>query len=215
VTKSVAEVAGERARALRLDAHKSLEDVATAARSYGLRWSTGSVSDFESGRATPSLPTLLVVAAALGDVIGRRVSLTDDLFGGDGFVVINDKLGSIALDKLRVILFGKAVRLTPVKRAPSPTARRRAKAAAALISGPADAVGVLQEFRESDMRMCKNIGVSLDVGATAMAELWQSGRWTGRTFVEERDHRAGPDANAQRRGQISRQLKAELQKVIG
>jgi hypothetical protein len=41
-----------------------------------------------------------------------------------------------------------------------------------------------------------------------MAELW------GRTFVAERDRRAGPDVNAQRRGRISRQLKAELQKAL-
>lgn len=185
MAKTFGEVAGAQARALRKGADKSLEDVAAAARSYGLRWSTGSVSDFESGRATPSLPTLLVVVAALGDVIGRPVSLPDDLFGGSGFVAINDKLDSIALEKFRAILSGKPMRLKP-----------------------AAAGGVLQEFRESDMRMCKNIGVSLDIGAAAMAELW------GRTFVAERDHRAGPDANAQRRGQISRQLKAELQKSI-
>jgi hypothetical protein len=41
-----------------------------------------------------------------------------------------------------------------------------------------------------------------------MAALWR------RTFTAERDNRAGPDANAQRRGQISRQLKADLQEVI-
>jgi hypothetical protein len=68
---------------------------------------------------------------------------------------------------------------------------------------------VLREFSESDARMCKNIGVDRFLGAAAMAALW------GQTFSAERDHRAGPDANAQRRGQISRQLKAELQQVIG
>jgi hypothetical protein len=46
------------------------------------------------------------------------------------------------------------------------------------------------------------------LGAAAMAALW------GRTFTAERDHRAEPDAKAQRRGQISRQLKADLQEVI-
>jgi hypothetical protein len=38
-------------------------------------------------------------------------------------------------------------------------------------------------------------------------------RWK-RTFVAERDRRAGPDANAQRRGQVSRQLKAELKEAL-
>ena len=42
----------------------------------------------------------------------------------------------------------------------------------------------------------------------AMAKLWK------RTFVAERDRRAGPDANAQRKGQISRQLKAQLEKAL-
>jgi hypothetical protein len=68
--------------------------------------------------------------------------------------------------------------------------------------------GLLRDFSESDARMCKNIGVDQVLGAAAMAALWR------RTFTAERDHRAGPDANAQRRGQISRQLKAELQEVI-
>jgi hypothetical protein len=38
-------------------------------------------------------------------------------------------------------------------------------------------------------------------------------RWR-RTFVAERDKRAGADANAQRRGHVSRELKAELRKVL-
>lgn len=67
---------------------------------------------------------------------------------------------------------------------------------------------VRRDFSESDARMCKNIGVDQFLGAAAMAALWR------RTFTAERNHRAGPDANAQRRGQISRQLKAELQEVI-
>jgi hypothetical protein len=62
--------------------------------------------------------------------------------------------------------------------------------------------------RKSDERMCKNIGVDAFLGAAAMTALWR------RTFTAERDNRAGPDANAQRRGQISRQLKADLQEVI-
>jgi hypothetical protein len=53
-----------------------------------------------------------------------------------------------------------------------------------------------------------HLGVDQVLGAAAMAALWR------RTFTAERDNRAGPDANAQRRGQISHQLKADLQEVI-
>lgn len=206
VTKSVAELAGARARELR--GNSTLEDVATAARSYGLRWSTGSVSDFESGRTAPNLSTLLVVAAALGDITGKPVPLTD-LFPGGGFVAINDSL-SIAASKLRAALSGQPPRLMALKPPPSAAALRRAQAAATLVATgkPAGAVAVLQNFRESDARMCKNIGVSLDDGAAAMAKLW------GQPFTAQRDQLAGPDANPQRRGRVSRQLKAELLNVV-
>lgn len=167
-------------------------------RPYGLRWSTGSVGDFESGRATAvNLATLLAVAAALGDVTGRPVTLAD-LFVGKGRVRVSDNW-DVDLAKLRAALSGKAVAIP----------------AAVIMAGATfDAVGtvhyrVLGDFRETDERVCKSIGVDPDVGAAAMAKLWK------RTFVAERDHRAGPGANAQRRGRISRRLKAELQEVIG
>ena len=52
VTNSMAEVAGRNARRLRLNMRPTptLEDLARAVRTYGLRWSTGSVGSFESGR---------------------------------------------------------------------------------------------------------------------------------------------------------------------
>ena len=74
------------------------------------------------------------------------------------------------------------------------------------VTGPMRRVDEKFEFREADARACRDIGVTRERGATMMARLW------GRTFTEERDGRAGPDANAQRRGQISRALKTELAK---
>jgi hypothetical protein len=212
VSKSLAEVAGAQARTLRLAADKSLEDIATAARSYGLRWSTGSVGDFEGGRATASLKTLLVVAAVLRDVTGRPITLAD-LFAGNGSVEITGNL-PVELSELRDMLAGQ-----PVGMLPQQGVRITLK-----LSGPRVVdwpkglhrwhhpelhKRVLDALSESDVRMCKNIGVEPFVGAAAMAKLW------GRTFTAERDDRAGVDANAQRRGRISRQLKAELQELIG
>jgi hypothetical protein len=211
VTKSLAEIAGAQARALRLAADKSLEDVATAARSYGLRWSTGSVGDFEGGRATTSLKTLLVVAAVLRDLTGRPITLAD-LFAGNGPVEITENL-PVDLSELRDMLAGQPVRMLPEQ-----VVRITLK-----LSVPPDVIWperlrgwhhpelhkrVLDALSESDVRMCKNIGVEPFVGAAAMAKLW------GQTFTAERDDRAGLDANAQRRGRISRQLKAELQELI-
>ena len=41
-----------------------------------------------------------------------------------------------------------------------------------------------------------------------MAALW------GKSFTQERDERAGPDANAQKKSRVARQLKAELKAVL-
>jgi hypothetical protein len=48
-----------------------------------LPWTSGRVGDFEAGRTAPSLPTLIAAAAALGDAIGRPVSLAE-LVAGNG-----------------------------------------------------------------------------------------------------------------------------------
>jgi hypothetical protein len=39
-------------------------------------------------------------------------------------------------------------------------------------------------------------------------------RWQGRTFGEERNRRAGGDANQQKKGRISRELRAEIEKAL-
>lgn len=209
---SVSEVAGAEARKLRQDAGKSLEDVARAVRSYGLPWSTGRVGDFESGRAGPDMRTLLVVAAALGTVIGRPVELAD-LFAGSGDVAITDVV-TIKRAVLRATLAGQAVKLPLPKGVESVALTLRIPSNRVIPKGvrgvdPDVLHRVLGELRESDVRMCQRIGVEPYWGAAAMAKLW------GRTFVAERNQRAGPGANPQRRGQISRQLKAELQELMG
>jgi len=187
VARSVAEVAGENARALRLQRPGlTLDLFARVARLYGLPWTSGRVGDFESGRAAPSLPTLYGVALALQQATGQPVTLAD-LFAGNGPVEINDKL-TVQLSALRAALSGG-----PLTDRVIPSGKLSAM------------VGV---FSEADTRMCKSLGITREQGIAAMAKLW------GRPFSVERDSRAEPGANAQRRGQISRQLKAELQKVI-
>ena len=75
------------AQTLRRDADVSLENLALAMQRYGLSWSTGRVGDFKrAGRA--NLATMLTVAAALGDVIGRPVTVAE-LFAGKGPVAID------------------------------------------------------------------------------------------------------------------------------
>jgi transcriptional regulator with XRE-family HTH domain len=216
VTISVAQVVGEGARILRIDAGVTLEEMARAAQLYGLPWTSGRVGDFESGRVAPSLPTLVAVAAALGKAIGRPVTLFE-LVTGQGQVRINETL-SLKKSALRAVLSGGGLEVPNI---PLPAADvLRAQEAINRIAPtaywprrlrtvkPDLRLKVLQNFSESDFRMCKNIGVDQFLGAAAMAALWRH------PFTAERDHRAGPDAKPQRRGHISRQLKSELQEVI-
>ncbi|MGO3148282.1 MAG: helix-turn-helix domain-containing protein [Leucobacter sp.] len=58
----------------------TLDQVAQAGRLYGAPWTATSVRNIEIGQASLTLPTLLVLALALGHIQGRPISLTD-LFG--------------------------------------------------------------------------------------------------------------------------------------
>ena len=180
---TIAQIAGATARALRLGSNVTLEQFATTTKFYGLKWSSGRVSAFESGQTAPTLPTLIIVAAALSDLLGHNVAITD-LLTGKGRVTINDRL-SLTLTTVRSALCeGAAVKAADVT------------------------VDHNQMMSDSDLRMCRNIGVDRDLGAAAMMKLW------GKPFTAKRDELTEPGANAQRRGQVSRRLKAELVKVV-
>jgi transcriptional regulator with XRE-family HTH domain len=186
----MAELVGANVRRLRHEAGANLEDLASFARAHDLPWSTGMVANIEHGRAAPNLTTLLVVAAALSQLLGREVRLAE-LFEGTGPVAISDT-STVDAATVQAALSGGVV--TPLALASKWRAKIRPLG--------------LRGFRESDERMCKQLGISREQGIEAMGELW------GHSFSTERDRRAGADANAQRRGQISRQLKADLQNRI-
>lgn len=185
---SIAKVMGANARALRLGANVTAERFAAAAQSMGLPWNTGRVGQFEFGRIqSADLPTVYAAAAALGQVIGRPVSLTE-LLATDEPVDINDKLTLAP-----AALCGEIVPV-PVSGSLGAGGQLTGKAAPIL---------------ETDHRACEDIPVDREVGVAAMIRLW------GHPLSAERDHRAGEDANAQRRGIISRQLRSELRKELG
>ncbi len=63
---------------------------------------------------------------------------------------------------------------------------------------PSQHLRVFNDFRETDERICKSLGVDPEVGAAVMAKRWKE------TFVAHRDRLAGSGANAQKRGRVSR-----------
>jgi hypothetical protein len=60
----------------------------------------------------------------------------------------------------------------------------------------------------TEHRLAQRLAISQDRLADTSFRLWQ------RTFSEERDRLAGPTANKQKRGQVSRTLQAELEKAL-
>jgi transcriptional regulator with XRE-family HTH domain len=195
VATSVAKVVGKNAQEIRRNRGVTLDRLAAAMKLCGLRWSTGRIGSFESGHVPARIETLYTVALALGQATGRSVKVKDLLAGSDD-VVINDKL-SIGLSDLRDAVSGRPVtagetEMTRKLTAPGPPDMR------------AIAEIAVDEFREADVRVCKKLGVTPQQGALAMGTLW------ARTFSAERDLQARPDDNAQRRGQISRELQKQL-----
>src|SRR5690606_23430305 len=208
------------ARIHRLRHGTKLDDVARSARNYGLRWSTGRVGDLESGRMPTTLPTLLAVAQALGDATGEPISLSD-LTQFDGWVEVNATF-IVRGDAIASALSGQPMKLRArdirgvteqVRKTANQAFERWAEDNAMLGRFGEDlpileVQRVMHEAGVAEQRITKELEVSANVLAVLSLKLW------GSSFSAERDRRAGIDANAQRRGQVTRQMKQELRRAL-
>jgi hypothetical protein len=214
-TPTLAEVVGNNAKRIRGTA--TLEQMAKAAKYYGLPWTIGRVGSFESGKVSPRLDTLIAVCAALRTITGDAVTLPDLVRVGPRRVAVSPRI-TMNLAKLQGALSAE-----PIKIAAADLTGEKERLEALGAATEADfrswqpalqhvdlalRVRVLDAFTEGDHEVARSLEISPIHAAAAMARSW------GRTFVAERNKRAGADANAQRRGHISRELKAELRKVI-
>jgi transcriptional regulator with XRE-family HTH domain len=208
----LASVVGMNARKLRGDA--TADDLATAARHSGLNWGTGRISDLEHGRVSPTVPTLVALAAALGDVRGEPVTLAD-LVEHDGMIELT-KDAWLPGKVLQRFLRGEAVEVQQRDVAESLAAATEAYRAKIETLPPAlqrgvkwgDIATVTREAGETEDRIAKALGVETWVVNRASAKLWKQ------TVSAERDRRAGPDATKQARGRITRELREELRAAI-
>ena len=101
---SLAQVAGANARKLRRDANVTLDELAAAASSYGLPWTTGRVGALESGQVKPDLATLYGVGRST-ESNDRPTSGNRRSVRGEGDVAINGRL-TVPLSALRPHLPG-------------------------------------------------------------------------------------------------------------
>jgi hypothetical protein len=144
---------------------------------------------------------------------------------GHGFVELTDTLDTVPTGWVADVCRGRASTWPPADEywrdawpaqevEPGMLERRAARTAAAVKHAAAQIaeVGRLDVAERSGLtehRMAQRLKISRAQLADVSFRLWRS------TFSEERDRRAGPDANQQKRGHVSRALQAELEKVLG
>lgn len=211
---ALAYVIGANAHELRLGAGLTLDQVSRAARARGLKWSESRVADFEAGRvASPSINTLLAFVLALDDA-GCEEATLPALMTYVSPIQINDSLQLFDSDIVK-LLEGKRVKRAlaasdiaperlPWKRSP----RDRKITHAIEMTDIGGCARILKAQGATEERMSKNLNVAPSTLAHLTTALWK------RTFSDERDRRAGEGANAQKRGQISRTMQAELRAAI-
>lgn len=193
---------GRGARQLREQAGVTLDQLATRAREYGLRWSTARVLEFERGRMRFTLPVVLVVAQSLGGLIGRPVAISE-LLASDGpaWVQVSDEWITTRT-AFRRLLSGEALAAPHVVEVGgdwSPIA------AAIKPSAQVDdmLIATLAEER---------LARRLDVRPRQVA-MWSHMLW-GHHLDDEVMARAGSDATPQARGHVSRELARDIEENI-
>jgi transcriptional regulator with XRE-family HTH domain len=206
--ESLAVVVGRNCRRIRSHIGGVTQDeLARYARRIGLRWTASSVGDFEAGRSAPTFATVLAVTLALQmaledaaerrlEIPGWRVMLAD-LVSGEARVALTD---SFSVDGFLVEALCRGHDFTTFD--PPPW---RPQTGEAVLPGPPSTLG---RSGLTEHRLARRLKISEARLAHVSFQLWQS------TFTEERDRRAGPDANQQKRGRISRELRAELEKAL-
>ena len=196
--RGLSTVIGNNARLLRRTAKLTLDQVSIAARMRGLKWSEARVADFEAGRVAPNLATLIAVVLALQD-IGCANATFPELLRSETPIQIND---SLLVPNEQVVNLLKGPRPSPERMTAMVNASFEAFQNSEIFRALTTTSGATEE------RTTKALGIDTTELASLSTALWN------RTFSQERDRRAGKGANAQKRGQISRQMRKELQAAI-
>jgi transcriptional regulator with XRE-family HTH domain len=184
-TTPIAAVLGANCRRIRTAADVTQDELARAARQLGLKWTASKVRDFEAGRTAPTFATVLALTAALDSVANGEPVRLADVVNLDGGVTITEDF--------------------------CPSGNRLANycSGGSWEHGLAlDPDTVLDWPGLTEERIAAGLGISTGQLCDVSLKLWKT------SFSAHRDHIAGPDANPQRKGQVSRQLRAELAKAI-
>lgn len=237
---SLAVVVGRNCKRLRTYIGVTQDELARHARTLGLTsWKASAVGDFEAGRSTPSFSTVLTVTAALQWSIEDRAEQAGmtgkdlrasklpgvtlaDLLEFDGMVTLTDTFWVFGSELAEMCRKGYVFTLDPSiysRDSPEPfnfgpgRLRKFEIRSGAYLREREDELGItfdeltsmLQRSGLAEQRLARQLEVKPAELAAASFRLWK------RTFTEERDRRAGTEANQQKKGRISREMRAELE----
>jgi transcriptional regulator with XRE-family HTH domain len=200
-TTPIAAVLGANCRRIRTDAEVTQDELARAARQFGLKWTASKVRDFEAGRSGPTFATVLALAAALDNVTNGEPVRLADLVSFDGGVTITEDFEPDGQALADYCSGGTWEHCAAADRFLQLSTGNTIDWRQSVIDWP-KVLGLTEE------RVAAGLGISTDQLCDVSLRLWNT------TFSAERDRIAGPDANAQRKGQVTRQLKAQLEKAL-
>lgn len=197
------------------------DELARYARNVGLRWTASKVGDFERGRRAPTFATVLAVSAALqwacedAEQSGRiangalGVGLAGLVGVFDGWVELNEEL-KVSGRQLSEVCRGYVFTLDTFPMRKSGLEIRAAMREREEQTGVSfrELHSALQRSGLAEDRLARRLGIKPSELAALSLLLWQ------RTFSEERNRRAGPDANQQKKGRVSREVRAELERAL-
>lgn len=212
-----AQVIAENVRRLR--GEHTMDAVASEARHLGVKWASGNIATIEKGKVRPTLQNLLILTYALGRVNRRQIRPTELLLTEQDIDPGFPTLRTTAHDLTHWWNTGDdALHLTQKAAAEfhrsitENLAEKLAQAGEQFDRMPADLQAgwdeVERRITTGDERIARSAGI-----APRMFRLWSEHLW-GRGFEDERDERAGEGASAQKKGRISRGMKAEIREKI-
>lgn len=190
--ETLAQVIGRNARTLRLAGGHTQQGVATAMVRLGLPWDSGRVARLEAGDSVPTLPTVVLVAAALDQLTSARVAITVvDLLRSDAMVALAPGITVPSSALIGVMRGGGAAALVPEPDYPF------------VRTGESPTLDALRAtYGRTEQRAAATLGVDRAMMLSLSAELW------GRNLGEERDVRA------QEAGITSRVEKARITQAL-
>lgn len=214
----------------------TLDQIAQAARLYGANWSPSSVRNLERGQASLTLPTLIVLALALGRVQGRPISVLELCSTAENLVLTEGDAGIVvSREWLEAVLGNETVTYdlqlsadfdTHEEPAESPhtRAKRLEQQRNMYLVNGRDVPKELSDelFRAlDDARKTPPEPVTLaekraaDKLSITPLELQRYAlRLWGRALEAESAFRAGDGSSPQARGRITRVLVDEIRKVV-